>query len=402
MDMRNWCAIFVVLTVVVAGCAGQSSPSTSTAAGTTTTTPADATTTGGYPATTTATPAPFGIDANATWERVSTLCNVSRPPPQVSISKYELSDSSGELRGFKRYLGLERVRLVTPVGGGSSEPWGVRVNYLPNATGTEVEQVLAHEFGHVVQPDDLMDRLRANGASGRTTDARYAREAVREGAAVFVADEYTERHLDAPTQLETMQAGWSEWTPGTRYFWTPYRFGAEYVHDRADSCADLEAVYENPPATTEQVLHPEKLGESPAALSVNATGDDEWSPLERDTMGEMFVRTALGSELGLDRAGSAAAGWGNDSLVTYFDVSRKGYAWTIRWDDTDEAAEFERAVTAYLDARGERRDGVWRDGDRTFRYRRVAPETTVLFAGDESFVRNATASGTNATVEIST
>lgn len=407
--MTRWRVVFLVLTIIVAGCAGQPSSPTSTVPDTTTSTSADTpaltladttTTPRSNGSTGTTDQAPFGIDVNATWDRVAALCNVSRPPPRVSFTEYERSDSSGERRGFERYMGIERNRPVMRAGGSASGPQGVSINYLPNATRTDVAQVLVHEFGHTVQPDNLSDRLRANGASRRTKDGTLARRAITEGAAVFVADEYAEQYLDAPTQLATIQSGWPNWTPGTRYFWAPYRFGAEHVHERVDSCADIESVYEQPPTTTEQLLHPERLGEPPADLRVNATGNDSWDPLQRNVMGELFVRTALGSTLDLGRASSAAAGWGNDSLVYYYRGTEKGYAWTIRWDDAGEAAEFEQAITEYLDARGERRNDAWRDGDRTFRYRRVAPETTVLFAGNATFVRNATASGTNTTVAV--
>lgn len=65
----------------------------------------------------------------------------------------------------------------------------------------------------------------------------------------------------------------------------------------------------------------------------------------------------------------------------------------LRWDDTANATEFENGVAAYLEQT---------DTPGPVRVDRVAPETTVLFAGDESFVQDAAASGDNSTVTVTT
>jgi len=99
-----------------------------------------------------------------------------------------------------------------------------------------------------------------------------------------------------------------------------------------------------------------------------------------------------------ERADRAAAGWGDDRLSVYRASGQQSasYAWTFAWDDAAEAAEFERALRAYLDARGERREGRWVIGDGlTARVLAPSERSTALLLGNESFV-----AGTDASVTV--
>jgi hypothetical protein len=122
---------------------------------------------------------------------------------------------------------------------------------------------------------------------------------------------------------------------------------------------------------------------------------DAWRVTGRDRLGEAFVRTALAGSLGVERAARAAAGWGNDSLLTVRrpGVANSSYAWVLQWDDPAEADEFRAAMADSIAARGRAADGGgWHVAGVRVALRHPGPETTVLFAGAPSFVRNATAS----------
>jgi hypothetical protein len=111
----------------------------------------------------------------------------------------------------------------------------------------------------------------------------------------------------------------------------------------------------------------------------------------RRQFGELFVRSLFGTGLNESAAAELADGWGNDRQLEFEGTNSTGFAWVLRWDDAANATEFENGVATYLEQT---------DTPGPVRVDRVAPETTVLFAGDESFVQNATASGGNSTVTV--
>ena len=82
----------------------------------------------------------------------------------------------------------------------------------------------------------------------------------------------------------------------------------------------VDAAYENPPASTEQVMHIEKYdeGEAPvdtAAADPTETLGEGWEVLEREVMGEAFLQSLFWEALGGEEAQKAAAGWGGDSYL---------------------------------------------------------------------------------------
>lgn len=137
----------------------------------------------------------------------------------------------------------------------------------------------------------------------------------------------------------------------------------------------IDALLANPPDSTEQVIHPEKLAsrEPPEEVSLTVP-----SPLARDfavgyadVLGELGLRLFLQTVLGDDAARAGAAGWGGDRAMLLVprastaprdggvSVSREGLAqdalvWVIAMDPaphapTDaEATELARGAAAVL------------------------------------------------------
>ena len=182
-----------------------------------------------------------------------------------------------------------------------------------------------------------------------------------------------------------------------------YYFGGRYLQHRYDSPANVSAVYDDPPESTEQLLHND-TDDEPAELSVVANAGPNRTTGQVDVNGELFSRIALGTELNRSQAGAGADGWGTDRLVPVDperEAGNRSYAWATRWDAPAEADEFERALGEYLASRAERQDGgIYRDGALTFRVERVSPETVVLLAGEEPFVRSASVRGVNESVSV--
>ena len=139
----------------------------------------------------------------------------------------------------------------------------------------------------------------------------------------------------------------------------PYREGVSAITAVLDTQgrAGVDALLADPPASTEQLLHPDKLAdrEPPLTISdpdvIEALGSG-WAAIDSDTFGEFQLRVYLDVELSRAAAVPGAGGWGGDRLTLY----RAGdgdelIAWRLRWDDAAEAKEFLAQFRAWLVAR---------------------------------------------------
>ena len=282
----------------------------------------------------------------------------------------------------------------------------VVVNERMTEAGREraLERTLAHEFVHVAQfRQGAFARMQAALGLRRSysQDRYFAYVSVVEGAAVYVAAEYDRRYLAGEQVTVASQERYRAAPSGVQYATAPYYFGNRYLQHRFDSPEELSVVYDDPPRTTEQLLHPGANGsEEPRKLSVMTDFGENRTAGRTNTNGELFTRIALASRLNESRAAAGADGWGADRLVPVVGDERS-YVWATRWDSPAEADEFEAALGAYLDARANRSDGAWTDGSLRFRVARTDAETVVLLAGSESFVGSASVSGTNESVSVS-
>jgi len=278
-----------------------------------------------------------------------------------------------------------------------------------------LERTLAHEFVHTVQFRQqafarLQFALDVDGTPTRDTVLTYA--SVVEGAAVFVADAYDRRYLAGDWASITTTERYRSAPASVKYSIARYYFGSRYLDHRFDSPRNLSTVYDDPPTTTEQILHNDTdRSEVPLSLSLSVEPGANRTRGESDTYGELFTRIAVGTELNRTLAADAAAGWGTDRLVPVADdEGTRSFVWATRWDSPSEADEFAGAMETYLSSRANRSGEesrsatasppTWRDGEVTFRTVRMSDETVVLLAGTESFVRGASVSGANASVSV--
>jgi hypothetical protein len=141
----------------------------------------------------------------------------------------------------------------------------------------------------------------------------------------------------------------------------PYTIGAAFVKGLMErGNAAVDAAFEHPPDSTEQVIHPEKYaaGEKPVAVvlpaTLAATLGAGWTAAGEDTLGEQNLRVWLndGGVAG-SLATAAAAGWGGDRLVL---LEGPGGADVVAmetvWDTAADAAEFAAAAQTALGGHG--------------------------------------------------
>ncbi|WP_135533453.1 hypothetical protein [Halostella pelagica] len=405
---RRLAALILVLSVVLSGCAADSAAFQTTAdendTNTTTETTVATTTTEVNVTEKYSVPVEgddLPVDADRTFARVQALVGTNVEPQSVTVREGTARSNTADYytsRSFFRIMGLDETNYSTKGASGVTYRDGEVRLTTREASDAEVERVLAHEFIHTVQMrSGMTESLNRESAVSRSTDASLVRQALVEGGAVYVTDSYSER-FQSPTvhQSDVVAEEYESGPAGNRYLWAPYHFGYRYVAATVDSPNELDTAYENHPETTEQLIHNYGPAEEPA-LDLELSTDDSgsWFRTDADTKGELVTRIVLRSQLSRARAAAAASGWGNDRLYVYEHSSGRttGLAWALRWDDADEADEAQAAFRSYAAKHGD-------DSEASVQVERVTRETLVVFAGDDEFVDNAYAAGSDDEVEV--
>lgn len=146
--------------------------------------------------------------------------------------------------------------------------------------------------------------------------------------------------MEAPAWLrETMLFSYFQ---GSLFAMSAKRTGGQELLDRAFT--------QDPPRSTEQILHPEKWHtkrDDPVEvrwpdLAAELPG---YRKVSEGQLGELGVRVLLGQGLGeRKRAETAAAGWGGDRFALYERDGRHVLAWITEWDSKADAREMRTAL----------------------------------------------------------
>ena len=111
----------------------------------------------------------------------------------------------------------------------------------------------------------------------------------------------------------------------------------------------LQRVYQHPPVSTQQIMHPEKYLAEPAVLPSEVTLHvpegalrTPWQKLKRDVLGEFFLSVILQQFLPEEEARQSAAGWRGDryELFEQQDSGRLLLVCVTAWDTPAEATAF--------------------------------------------------------------
>lgn len=143
----------------------------------------------------------------------------------------------------------------------------------------------------------------------------------------------------------------------------PYNFAASTMVQvvRERGWTSVDALFRDPPATTEQMLHTAKLYSREPAISISARPElltralANYAVLRQDTLGEAQILCMLADVASSAVARTAASGWGGDRLVILERGSDHASApvvlGLIAWDRDREAAEFEPVFRRYLEGK---------------------------------------------------
>jgi len=245
-----------------------------------------------------------------------------------------------QVLGF--YDPIERRMVVVSDGGLTPE---ARITY-------------AHEYTHALQ-EAAFNTAAARKAVADEDDREAALVALAEGDASTAMVLWAIGRLTPDELLRISQTpipatiGIPAWM--VRQLELPYLAGAEFVARlyASGGWVAVNAAYADPPASTEQILHPDKYlareipdaVESPRIVAALGTG---WTEREETTLGEAWIGVWL-SGIGASQAVAdvAAAGWGGDRIVVASGPEGVwALAWRFRWDAPGEAREFATAYTA--------------------------------------------------------
>ncbi len=127
----------------------------------------------------------------------------------------------------------------------------------------------------------------------------------------------------------------------------PWRRGAVFALTQF-TLGKLDQAYAAPPASTEQVLHPEKYraGEKPVAIDPAPLEEllaaQGYKPVYRTVLGELGVALVLETHFPREDLASVSEGWGGDQFLVF---DKEGAAplvlWLTEWDGEEDAVEFQ-------------------------------------------------------------
>src|SRR6266853_3950203 len=196
--------------------------------------------------------------------------------------------------------------------------------------------VMAHELTHALEDQHFQIEAWLKAARPNE-DAELARDAVLEGSAMAAMVDYlmlgTGRSLkDLPDFDPSMLIGDLGSTPTLEKappflkdaLIFPYIGGLNFSAAvmRNVGWLALPAVFEKPPVSTQQILHPAlyRSGKTPTAIALPQLEkllSSNWSKLDENVMGEFGWKEVLKQFLDSDRAKNLAAAWDGDRYAVF-------------------------------------------------------------------------------------
>jgi hypothetical protein len=213
-----------------------------------------------------------------------------------------------------------------------------------------VRTTIAHELTHALDDQRFdLDRPEYDDADD---EIDFGFSAVVEGNARRVEDAYRaglsdEEQLDAAAEELSLGGGLDLGDVPlvlVDLISAPYGLGHDFVVQLIDDGGQeaLDAAFDAPPRTSEQVIDPASYEAGEGAIEVPApvvTGQ----VVDQGVAGQFLIQVVLADGLDAERARAAATGWGGDSVVAWRDGQRPCATLAAVGDDPGETAELRGA-----------------------------------------------------------
>jgi hypothetical protein len=279
------------------------------------------------------------------------LAALGLAPGSYDLSSYQLS-SLASLEGF--YL-----------------PWQEQVYLLGGRFSGKERWIFAHAFGQALLDQQFgFDELGVYPRCRVGTEACRAARALILGDALLAAREWWSRHSGQPVGSEPyeLSLGIGEPLPlaleqDLRF---PYDAGLEFVRVlyKRGGWTAVDKAYDRLPATSEQILHPEKYLSGEEALVLDPAPLEDalevyWRQAGSGVLGEWWTYLILAYAFQPDQrldeevARLAATGWGGDVYQAFVDEASGSVVLSVHWawDAPSDAARFAVAMLDYQRAR---------------------------------------------------
>jgi hypothetical protein len=217
-----------------------------------------------------------------------------------------------------------------------------------------VRSVIVHELTHALQ-DQHFNLARVGAQRGGSAQGYSG---VVEGDASRIEDRYVDSLSAEDQQLyeleaASLEAGGSGGTPAavSAFVAFPYRFGAQFTADLVERSgqAALDAAFDEPPRTAEQLMHTDAFVAGEAGRTVPEPEADRRALLT-DTLGEFGLRVLLTDVVAEDEVARAAEGWGGDRYVVWLDRARNCARLHVVMDTPEDGQELLAALRAWAAA----------------------------------------------------
>jgi hypothetical protein len=137
----------------------------------------------------------------------------------------------------------------------------------------------------------------------------------------------------------------------------PHRHGSQFVYwaYRSKGWQGVDALYDNPPLSTAEILHPEKYfvqREAPLRFfPAQLLRRFKDGAIVEQTLGEDAIAGLLAGERSAKSPRDTAGGWRGDQLFTFAENGSPTTLWFSSWHSEPQAREFLLAYRAVLEAR---------------------------------------------------
>ena len=279
-------------------------------------------------------------------------------PPRTDVAERALDNLISLITGFYSPE-LDAFYMLDEITGG--------------VTGINAQMTIVHELTHALQ-DQYHDLIKLGADRSSSWDSTIALQDLMEGDALAMEIGYfgfTTRSSYRVPVCFTIPAPIRPGVPFIieRELDTWYEDGFCFVQTAEKLLPNgIAGIWERPPTSTEQILHPDKYlageGARPVSLpEIDAVLGQEWRQLAANDFGEFTWQNIILAGLPSDRprVQRAAAGWGGDAWSLYVSEQGRLMQSVVAWDTPAEAREFWDALLQSLGNRGAGRQAAQRE-----------------------------------------